>query len=217
MLTVGNSGDSMAYLYRDGKLERISKEHSFVNFLNNKFNLGIDDQDNDTLQLTLNDYIKSRGVEVGDFLSKIINAKNKTDLDTGNIVTYGDSRIGILRNRLIGGLSGNDLAPKGETNDFELSISTIQLQKGDKILMCSDGLSDSTSEAKIAEIVREHESKGPEAVRQALVEQGIAAQTDANNLRANKRDDTTVAWVEFKGFEEPETELSEVDLEMTGT
>lgn len=217
MLTVGNSGDSMAYLYRDGKLERISKEHSFVNFLNNKFDLGIDDQNNDTLQLTLNDYIKSRGVEVSDFLSKIISAKNKIDLDTGKIVTYGDSRIGILRNRLIGGLNGNDLAPKGETNDLELSIATIKLQKGDKILMCSDGLSDSTDEAKIAEIVREYESKGPEAIKQALVEQGIAAQTDENNLRANKKDDTTVAWIEFKGFEEPETELSEADLEMTGT
>lgn len=217
MLTVGNSGDSMAYLYRDGKLERISKEHSFVNFLNNKFNLAIDDQDDEVLQMTLNDYVKNKGVEVGGFLSKIIGAKNKTDLDTGKIVTYGDSRIGILRNRLIGGLSGNDLAPNGETNDLELSISTIKLQKGDKILMCSDGLSDSTSDAQIAKIIDENESKGANAVKKALIERGIAAQTDENNMRANKKDDTTVAWIDFQGFEEPEIELSEEDLKMTGS
>jgi len=216
MLTVGNAGDSIAFLYRNGKLERVSKEHSMVGTLNEGYGLGIDDQDNDTFAMTLADYVntkfKTDNERTKANLAKDLSMPVRKDANTGKMITLGETTIGNLRNITVGGFSGREMSPDEKLDEREASIKTIKLQKGDKILMCSDGLTDSTSQANIEKIIHDYESMGADTVRQALIENGMAAQTDPNNSRANKKDDVTVAWVEFNGFEEPEIELGEADL-----
>ncbi len=200
MLTVGNSGDSIAYLFREGKLEKISKEHSFVSFLNDSLKLNIDDQNDEVLSITLSEYVKKNNISENPQLSRIMGMVIRSNRKAGEMT------IGSLRNVTFGGLAGQNI------DDREMSINTVKLQKGDKILLCSDGLTDSTTDANIEKIIRGNESKGAGAIKKALIENGIAAQTDENNKRANKKDDITVAWVDFQGFEESEIELDEEDL-----
>ncbi len=209
MLTVGNAGDSIAFLYRDGKLERISTEHSMVNFLNKQHGLAINDQNNDTFEMTLREYVSTSNVTLTESLSRVLSAPARKDAVTGKVITIGETTVGNLRNLTVGGLGNRDIKAEDKLSDLEMSIKTIDLRKGDKILMCSDGLSDSTSDTSIEQIIKDYESMGADTVRQALIEKGFEAQTNATNMRANKKDDVTVAWVEFNGFED----VTEIELD----
>ncbi len=111
---IGHVGDSRAYLFRDGALSQITKDHSYVQML-------ID-----------NGYITSKQAE---------NHPNK------NVIT-----------RSVG------------TDDIvDIDTFTVQLEKGDVILLCSDGLNIVVSDEDIEATL----SNGIESAADSLVESAL--------------------------------------------
>ena len=75
-------------------------------------------------------------------------------------------------------------------DEMDRSIHPLQLNKGDRILLCSDGLSDSLSDEEIRQIITEGK---PGEVAQALVDQALAK-------RLPNQDNITVALLHYHPF-----------------
>lgn len=126
-LAVANIGDSRAYLLRDGRLTRITKDHSFVQSL----------------------------------------------LDEGRITQ--DEALHHPQRSLV------TRVLTGRTEDTP-DLSLRELRRGDRILICSDGLTDYIAEETVGELLGRTD-RSPEQVADDLVD--VA-------LRASTRDNVTV-------------------------
>ena len=117
---VAHVGDSRAYLWRDGKLEQVTRDHSWVE---EQMALGV-----------LNEH---------------------------------EARQHPWRNLVTRALAGAD-QPR-------IDISPLSLEPGDRVLLCSDGLTSPLTNSAIAEIVARQPAGGPDTLCQALVDAANAA------------------------------------------
>lgn len=101
-------------------------------------------------------------------------------LDDG-IITYAESLLHPERNIVSKALGGRLYL------EFDEPVQTIELEKGDRLLMCSDGLFDSMSDEEILELSKEGDLK--ECVKRLVDE--------ANRRGGN--DNITVQLIEFEG------------------
>ncbi|CAN5777601.1 protein phosphatase 2C domain-containing protein [soil metagenome] len=81
----------------------------------------------------------------------------------------------------------------GADDDVDVDTTTIEVEDGDRILLCSDGLSDMVSEDRISEVLAEPAGKPESPVRQLLAEA----------LEAGGTDNITVVLVDVKSQEHP--------------
>lgn len=124
-LAVAHVGDTRAYLVRDGRLRRLTRDQTVVQSL----------------------------------------------VDAG-VVDLEQARTHPLRSVLIGALHGAD----GDT--VHLETSTVDARPGDRLLVCSDGLS-GVVEPELLERILVEEA-GPAAAAQRLVRAALAAGTHDN-------------------------------------
>ena len=117
---IAHVGDSRAYLWRDGKLDQVTRDHSWVE---EQVALGV-----------LNEH---------------------------------EARQHPWRNLVTRALAGAD-QPR-------IEISPLSLEPGDRVLLCSDGLTSPLTNSAIAEIVARHPAGGPDTLCQALVDAANAA------------------------------------------
>ena len=117
---VAHVGDSRAYLWRDGKLDQVTRDHSWVE---EQIALGV-----------LNEH---------------------------------EARQHPWRNLVTRALAGAD-QPRVE-------ISPLSLEPGDRVLLCSDGLTSPLTNSAIAEIVARQPVGAPDTLCQALVDAANAA------------------------------------------
>ena len=117
---IAHVGDSRAYLWRDGKLEQVTRDHSWVE---EQVALGV-----------LNEH---------------------------------EARQHPWRNLVTRALAGAD-QPR-------IEMSPLSLEPGDRVLLCSDGLTSPLTNPAIAEIVARQPAGGPDMLCQALVDAANAA------------------------------------------
>jgi len=129
---VAHVGDSRAYLWRDGELEPITRDHSWV----------------------------EEQVSVG-------------------VLSEDEARTHPWRNLVTRALAGAE--------DPNVELTPVSLDRGDRVLLCSDGLTSPLTNAAIAEILAGAPMGRPEELCQALVDA-------ANN--AGGPDNTTVIVIE---------------------
>jgi protein phosphatase len=116
---IAHAGDSRAYLLRDGRLRRMTKDHSL---LQERIDLGLIQADDPA----------------------------------------GDA----VRNLITRALGVDPL--------LEPEIGVHGMRDGDRVLLCSDGLSDMISDARIEQVLLQHADEPQQAARE-LVEQANAA------------------------------------------
>ena len=63
----------------------------------------------------------------------------------------------------------------GAEEDVEVDTAVLPVEAGDRLLLCSDGLSDMVPETKILDLLASPESKSPERTTRALVSAALAA------------------------------------------
>ena len=95
-LLIVHVGDSRAYLLRAGRLERRTRDHTYVQML----------------------------------------------IDTGQ-VSPNDATISGLRHLLVNALGGS-------VEQVAVDVDLLRLEEGDRLLLCSDGLTDCVDDATIA-------------------------------------------------------------------
>jgi protein phosphatase len=95
-LLIVHVGDSRAYLFRAGRLERLTKDHTYAQML----------------------------------------------VDTGQL-SPDDETLSGLRHILINALGGN-------AEQVEVDVDLLRLEEGDRLLLCSDGLTDCVDDETIA-------------------------------------------------------------------
>lgn len=116
---IAHAGDSRAYLFRDARLRRMTKDHSL---LQERIDLGLVQADDPAGQAVRNLITRALGVDP------------------------------LL----------------------EPEIGVHGMRDGDRVLLCSDGLSDMLDDARIEQVLRAHDDDAPRAA-QELVDQANAA------------------------------------------
>lgn len=119
---LGHLGDSRAYLFRDGALELVSRDHTYVQHL----------------------------------------------VDTGQLSPDAAARH-PWSNVVLRCLDANP-----DADDADLDLIELALEPGDRLLLCSDGLTDLVSDVRIAEVLHLHDPHSAAAVltQSALVAGG---------------------------------------------
>ena len=118
---LGHVGDSRAYHYRDGRLEQISRDHTYV----------------------------------------------QTLVDAG-LVSREEMAFHPWRNVVLRSLQAS---PEDELTDVD--VLEVDTRPGDRLLLCSDGLTDMVSDERIAEVLRLKDPHSAAAVlTQAALEAG---------------------------------------------
>ena len=116
-LFVIHLGDSRAYLYRKGELQRLTKDHTYAQAM----------------------------------------------ADAGYIAPE-EVRRHARRNTLTNYLGGRH-------GKFKADLRWLRLADGDRLLLCTDGLSDMVDDGSIARILREHDR--PQDAAQALLDEAL--------------------------------------------
>jgi len=96
---IGHVGDSRAYLFRDGSLERLTRDHTLAEEM----------------------------VEAG-------------------VIPNVEAASRYMRNMLVNCLGGR-------TKEVDVEVNHVQLAHGDRLLLCTDGLTDMVAEAEITRIL----------------------------------------------------------------
>ena len=118
-LLIMHVGDSRAYLFRNGHLERLTKDHTYAQVL----------------------------------------------VDSG-LLSAGDVTLSRYRHVLTNALGGS-------AREVEVDVDLLRLENGDRLLLCSDGLTDGVDDEAIAAALG---SARPSAdVAQALLQRGLDA------------------------------------------
>ncbi len=118
---LGHVGDSRAYLYRDGRLDQISRDHTYV----------------------------------------------QTLVDSG-LVSRDEMAFHPWRNVVLRSLQAS---PEDELTDVD--VLEVDTRPGDRLLLCSDGLTDLVADDRIAEVLRLKDPHSAAAVlTQAALEAG---------------------------------------------
>ena len=113
-LQVAHVGDSRAYLLREGRLHRLTRDHTYAQLL----------------------------------------------IDSGRLTEKEAARFGA-RHMLVNALGGSN-------EDVEVDVDQIELMHGDRVLLCSDGLTDCVDDAQICRVLVE--CRESEKVCERLVE-----------------------------------------------
>ena len=119
-VVLGHLGDSRAYRWRDGRLELLSRDHTYVQAM----------------------------VEAGRR-------------------TTAEARRHPWRNIVLRSVDGSEAT---EEEDPELVV--LEVRPGDRLLLCSDGLTDRVPESRIAEVLG---LRAPESAAAVLVQAALAA------------------------------------------
>ena len=119
-ILLGHLGDSRAYLFRDGALEQVSRDHTYVQHL----------------------------------------------VDTGRLAHDAASRH-PWSNVVLRCLDGNP-----DADDADLDLLELTMVPGDRLLLCSDGLTDLVTDARIAEVLNLHD---PHSAAAVLTQSALAA------------------------------------------
>ena len=117
---VAHVGDSRAYFWREGRLEQITHDHSWVE-----------------------------------------------EQIAAGAMSIDEARQHPWRNLVTRALAGSE--------DPEIDITPIALEPGDRVLLCSDGLTTPLTDAAIAEVIARSPLGNPAATCQALVDAANAA------------------------------------------
>ena len=100
---VAHVGDSRAYLFRDGSLERLTRDHTMAQQM----------------------------------------------VDAGVIPSVSHASR-MMQHMLVNCLGGRD------RDEVEVDVCRVQLDDGDRLLLCTDGLNDMVSEIEVAKILSSH-------------------------------------------------------------
>ena len=114
---IAHIGDSRAYLFRDGSLERLTRDHTMAQQM----------------------------------------------VDAGVIASVSHASR-LMQHMLVNCLGGN-------RDEVEVDVSRVQLDDGDRLLLCTDGLSDMVSDDEIAQILNSRPA--PQDACQALVDMAL--------------------------------------------
>ncbi len=166
---IGNIGDSRVYMYRaDGGLEQLTIDDSGVLPSIKELNKG-----------KSQDEIEAEYRRVNE---KLNNATNFDDLNNVEKVLFN------TRNQLYGFLGfGENIEPKITTADFN---------KGDKIIIMSDGICDNLTDSEIKEILKQTKGENWNSA-ESLINDALQRSREVH-LRA-KQDDMTALVISYPG------------------
>lgn len=119
-VVLGHLGDSRAYRWRDGRLEMVSRDHTYVHAM----------------------------------------------VEAGRLTTAEASRH-PWRNIVLRSVDAS-----ATTEDDDPELVALEVRPGDRLLLCSDGLTDRVSEGRIAEVLR---MRAPGSAAAVLVQAALAA------------------------------------------
>lgn len=163
---IGHIGDGAVYRVRDGKLERLTRDHSASGFLKEQY--GVSDREYETLKLA-----------------------DKEDPSWSDGMKELFKRKGMFKqlDRMVYASIGSD------SEDSKPDVFTADLEPGDRLLVCSDGVTDNWTQ---------------EDMESSLAEGKTAKEfLDATMDRMTKVDDVSLQMIEYP-------EIMEADIEEEG-
>ena len=175
-LTLGNSGDSRAYLYRAGKLIRLTNDQSYVQILLDAHVIP-DDQDV-TTTIT--------AAQVAEALHKHPDLARIHELLAAS--PDQEQTVEELR-RIVTQYLGIARYLKQEHRDFQPDILTRELEKGDLVIMMTDGIHDNLLDQDMETLAMRF-AHDPQGLAEALVSK--ADQFSLEDHPRAKPDDMTV-------------------------
>jgi serine/threonine protein phosphatase PrpC len=183
-VTVGNVGDSRIYRLRQGRLERLTPDHSIVQSvidhrLNDTDGHPIEDDQDINRKVPIKEVEKHQKTDT--VLRSLYGLMKSEKMDA---ISIDDIRHYVIQ--IIGSPSDNKHYA-GET--LKPFIKTDALEDGDIFLSCSDGLSDVLTDNEIQAILLKHADQPFEAAK--ALEIAASDRSKTNHQRA-KPDDVTV-------------------------
>lgn len=163
---IGNIGDSRAYLWRDSKLTQLTKDDSFVQELIDEKLLPENADQNVNLKIPKK--------IIDDYLVRISSYKRTYE-------KKGYLDVGDIRNAITQNLGASKIEP---------CVTTIDLKEGDKILLCSDGISDNALDKEIADIMDAEETEKNTAEK--LADKAAEIERNKTNPRSKPDDKTAI-------------------------
>jgi protein phosphatase len=214
-IVIGQIGDSRIYRLREGKLERISPEDSYVEILK-KYGFIKDDQDV-TQSISVNEVVNFCNQK----LRKTTNLEEATELSLLRYTIlsagqYKQSLMSIAGKPFDGRVTIADIrhlisnAIDGEKH-VKPHILTLNVKEGDQYIITSDGIHDNLTDAEIQNIGLQFHGR-PQEMSEALVKASYSRMFETRNPRA-KTDDATavvisVAKIEAVTKEEKEAKMA---------
>lgn len=182
-IVIGQVGDSRIYRLREGKLERISPEDSYVELLKE---YGFISNDQDVTQVISAEKIK-------DFcdqkLKMTLSLEEKEKLDLlqqiclVSILRFkGKPTVAQIRHLISNAISGEEIKPH---------ILTFDVKEGDQYIITSDGIHDNLTDAEIQKIAFQFPGR-PQEMSDALVKASYSRMFEKENPRAKPDDATAV-------------------------
>ncbi|MCM8765052.1 MAG: protein phosphatase 2C domain-containing protein [Candidatus Omnitrophica bacterium] len=196
-IVVGQVGDSRVYRLREGRLERISPEDSYVELLK-KYGFISDDQD-------VTQVISAKNIE--DFcnqkLKTAISSEEKEELDllkqislVGILKFEGKPTVNQIRHLISNAISGEEVKPH---------ILTFDVNEGDQYIITSDGVHDNLTDAEIQKIASQFRDK-PQEMSDVLVKTSYSRMLETHP-RA-KADDATAVVISVAKVESAKKEAT---------
>lgn len=187
--TIAHVGDSRIYRLRNGRLERLTPDHSLAQAI-------IDFRIPDTKGEPIEDDQDIERPFTKDALTKYVTKDNRIAAITGMMtrkkikeLTLDDIRHYVLQTV---GSNHNDDFFRATLKPY---VRTDELEDGDVHLDCSDGLSDVLTDNEIQAILIKHIHEPLKAAQE--LEQAAAARSQTDHIRG-KPDDITVIVRKFK-------------------
>lgn len=188
-LTIGNMGDSRTYILRNGKLAQLSEDHSPLTTLKR---LGVTDIDGKALSDedgTEQRISKRTLLELADAHPELRKAASNS------LKIPGDSiELRSIRNIITSALGNGSLNNQLNNIEFQPHVSTHEVQEGDLVFTCTDGLIDNRTRARMEHIANTYRHQGPEAVAKALADDAYHASLQPDG----KKDDIRVVATEIR-------------------
>lgn len=184
-VTVGQVGDSRIYRWRNGSLEKLTRDDSYIEAIQ-ALGLPINEQDSDSL------------IDLKEVKNAIQAAEAKgeesesLDIVRGFVDKFAAKdqvRVGDIRSKMLRNIGGSKISQSEYGLDYKPQVKTYDSEPGDLYLNMSDGISDNLTDDLMAAIASKN-SEDPTKVNQDLVSAarlvaGISKEAEITQLQAD--------------------------------
>lgn len=173
-LTLGNSGDSRAYVFRGGRLIRLTHDQSYVQMLIDAHVLTNDQDVTKTVTADQVSAVLQKRPELANIFELLTLSHEKKQT------------IEELR-RMISQYLGLASTLKQNGRDFTPEVTTTALESGDILILTTDGVHDNLLDGEM-EIIAKRFADNPQGLADMLVSKASDASNDLENPRAKPDD-----------------------------